>query len=278
MNCVQRGSTKIPVVITIASSDCRGGAGIQADLRTFAVLGVHGTTAITSVSAQEGASPLTIDDVRPTMIQKQIAAVANDMNISAGKTGMLNTEQIIEAVTSEIANHKFPLIVDPVMVTKSGIPILKESAVNAMKRHLLPCATIVTPNKPEAEKLTGMRIETIADAKTCAERIAEMGPKAVVVKGGRLTEEQAVDILYYKQEHRLLTAPWFTTKTVRGSGCTFSAAIVAQLAKGQDIPEAVQTAKEFVTLAIRFGLEIGKEYGPVNQMAYLHRGQSNRSF
>jgi len=265
---------KIPVAITIAGSDSGGGAGIQADLKTFAALGVHGTTAITSVTAQNTYSVVAVEDLKPEIIQEQIRAVADDMGIDAGKTGMLHTEEIIKAVSSEVSNRGFPLTVDPVMVAKSGAPLLKHEAVDALKNHLLPRATVVTPNRFEAERLANMTIKTMDDAKTAARKISRMGPEAVVVKGGHLDQNEAVDVLYYRGEFKVLKAPRLDVKTTHGTGCSFSAAITAELAKGRDVPTAVQAAKGFITSAIRFGLDVGKGYGPVNPMVHLYRESS----
>jgi len=274
---IEKIRRKIPVAITIAGSDSGGGAGIQADLKTFAALGVHGTTAITSITAQNTYSVTAIEDLKPEMIREQIKAVAEDLSIDAGKTGMLHTEEIIKAVSSEISNRKFPLTVDPVMVAKSGAPLLKPEAVDALKDYLLPRATIVTPNRFEAERLANMTIKTIDDAKNAARKISQMGPEAVVVKGGHLDQNEAVDVLYYRSEFKVFQAPRLNVKTTHGTGCSFSAGITAELAKGRDIPTAVQVAKRFITSAIKFGLEVGKGYGPINPMAHLYREASRYS-
>jgi len=266
---------KPPVAITIAGSDSGGGAGIQADLKTFAALGVHGTTAITSVTAQNTYSVVAVQDLEPDMIQKQIRAVAEDLGIDAGKTGMLHTEEIIKVVSSEVARYRFPLTVDPVMVAKSGAPLLKPEAMDAMKNHLLPRATIVTPNRFEAEKLADMKIKTKEHAKIAARKISQMGPDAVVIKGGHINEGgDAVDILFFEGKFKAFRAPRLNVRTTHGTGCSFSAAIAAELAKGEKIPTAVETAKRFVTLAIKFGIDVGKGYGPVNPLVYLYRESS----
>jgi hydroxymethylpyrimidine/phosphomethylpyrimidine kinase len=266
--------SRIPVAITIAGSDSGGGAGIQADLKTFAALGVHGTVAITSVTAQNTQSVLAVHDLKPEIIREQIRAVAEDFGIDAGKTGMLHTEEIINAVASEVEKYGFPLVVDPVMVAKSGAPLLKPEAINALKEHLLPLATIVTPNRFEAERLSGIEIKSLEEAEAAAKKISKMGPKAVVVKGGHLEGTEATDILYYKGKTWKFTSPRLDVKTTHGTGCSFSAAIAAGLAKKMDIPEAVEKAKNFVTLNIKFGLKVGRGYGPVNPMAYLYREAS----
>ena len=265
---------KIPVAITIAGSDSGGGAGIQADLKTFAALGVHGATAITSVTAQNTCSVTAVEDLKTEMIREQIKAVAEDLGIDAGKTGMLHTEEIIKTVSSEVSKYNFPLVVDPVMIAKSGAPLLKPEAMNALESFLLPKATVVTPNRFEAEKLADMEIKDLEDAKIAARKISEMGPKAVVIKGGHLNGEEAVDLLHYNGEFKTFSAPRLNTKTTHGTGCSFSAAIAAELAKKSDIEKAVEKAKKVVTLGIRFGLKVGKGYGPVNPMAYLYRESS----
>ncbi|MEM3700717.1 MAG: bifunctional hydroxymethylpyrimidine kinase/phosphomethylpyrimidine kinase [Candidatus Bathyarchaeia archaeon] len=268
---IRKVQRKIPVAITIAGSDSGGGAGIQADLKTFAALGVHGTTAITSVTAQNTYSVKAVEDLKPEIIREQIRAVAEDFGIDAGKTGMLHTWEIIETVASEVSKYDFPLVVDPVMIAKSGAPLLKPEAINALKNRLLPLATVLTPNKLEAEKLSEIEISNLKKAEIAAKKISEMGPKAVVIKGGHLEGEEVTDILFYEGKIRKFSAPRIDSKTTHGTGCSFSAAIAAGLAKKLDIPTAVENAKKLVTLSIRFGLEIGKGYGPVNPMAHLYR-------
>jgi len=271
---IERVKGKIPVAITIAGSDSGGGAGIQADLKTFAALGVHGTTAITSVTAQNTYSVATVEDLKPETIREQIRVVAEDLGIDAGKTGMLHTKEIIKTVSSEVSKYKFPLVVDPVMIAKSGAPLLKPNAINALEKYLLPIATVVTPNKPEAEKLANMKIKKLNDVETAARKISKMGPKAVVIKGGHLEEKDAVDLLYYKGEVKKFSTPKLDAKTTHGTGCSFSAAIAAGLAKKMNVEAAVENAKKIVTLSIKFGLNIGKGYGPVNPMGHLYRESS----
>ncbi|MGB9672388.1 MAG: bifunctional hydroxymethylpyrimidine kinase/phosphomethylpyrimidine kinase, partial [Candidatus Norongarragalinales archaeon] len=266
--------SRIPVAITIAGSDSCGGAGIQADLKTFAALGVHGTVAITSVTAQNTYSVRAVQNLKREIVCKQIRAVAEDFGIDAGKTGMLHREEIVKAVASEVSRYDFPLVVDPVMVAKAGAPLLKPEAINALKEHLLPLATVVTPNKFEAERLSGVEIKSLKDAEVAAKKVLKMGPKAVVVKGGHLEGVEVTDILYYKGRFWRFTSPRLDAKTTHGTGCSFSAAIAAGLAKKMNVPEAVENAKNFVALSIKFGLKIGKGYGPVNPMAHLYREAS----
>jgi hydroxymethylpyrimidine kinase/phosphomethylpyrimidine kinase len=262
---------RIPVAITIAGSDSGGGAGIQADLKTFAALGVHGTTAITSVTAQNTKVVASIEDLKPKMIREQIRAVAEDFGIDAGKTGMLHTTEIIKAVSSELSKYSFPLVVDPVMVSKGGSLLLKPEAVNALKKCILPIAEVVTPNKFEAEKLASMKIKSLEDAEAAAKRISKLGPKAVAIKGGHLEAQDAIDVLYCERSFKRFRGPRLDARTTHGTGCSFSAAIAAELAKKTEIEEAVKKAKEIVTIGIKFGLAIGKGYCPVNPMASLYR-------
>ena len=277
MFSIEKMKGKVPVAITIAGSDSGGGAGIQADLKIFAALGVHGATAITSVTAQNTCSVRAVEDLKPEMIREQIKAVAEDIGIDAGKTGMLHTEEIIKIVSSEVSKYKFPLVVDPVMIAKSGVPLLKSEAVDALENYLLPEATVMTPNRFEAEKLADMKIENLRDAEIAAEKISEMGPKAVVIKGGHLEGSEAIDLLYYRGEFKTFSAPRLDVKTTHGTGCSFSAAITAELAKKTELAVAVEKAKKIVTLGIKFGIKIGKGYGPVNPMAHLYRESSRYS-
>lgn len=265
---------KIPVAISIAGSDSGGGAGIQADLKAFAALGVHGATAITCVTAQNTYSVTAIECIRPEVVKEQIRQVAEDMGIDAGKTGMLYSEGIIKAVASEVSRYGFPLVVDPVMIAKSGAPLLKPEAVEALKKHLFPVAAVVTPNRFEAEHLTGRKIDNIEDAMKIAEEICKMGPQSIVIKGGHLNTAKAVDVLYYRGDFRIFEAERLNVNTTHGTGCSFSAAIAAFIARGDDIPSAVEKAKAFITHAIKFGLNIGKGVGPVNPMAHLYKEAS----
>ena len=266
---------KIPIAITIAGSDSSGGAGIQADLKTFAALGVHGTTAITCITAQNTYSVTAIECLKPEFVREQIRRVAEDLGIDAGKTGMLYTEEIIKSVADEISRYGFPLVIDPVMTAKSGAPLLKNEAREALKKHLFPLATVVTPNIFEAEELIERKIANIEDVKKAAEEICAMGPKAVLVKGGHLNiMDESIDVLYYKGEYKIFRAQRLKVKTTHGTGCSFSAAIAAFLARGENLPSAIKHAKTFITQAIKFGLNIGKGAGPVNPMATLYREAS----
>jgi len=265
-------NVRIPRALSIAGSDSGGGAGIQADLKTFAALGVHGMTAITSITAQNTLDVIAVQDVEPGVVRAQIEAVADDIGVDAAKTGMLHNSEIIEAVAEEIEKYGFPVVVDPVMIAKSGAALLRPDAKDTLVNRLLPLATVVTPNAMEAEAISGMRVETIEDGKSVAEKIAALGPRAVVVKGGHILQRggKVIDILFHQGEFTLLEAERHETKDAHGTGCSFSSAITAELAKGSSVPEAVGVAKDFVNRAIRFGLRIGGGHGPLNPMANLY--------
>jgi len=262
----------IPCALSIAGSDSGGGAGIQGDLKTFAALRVHGMTAITSITAQNTLMVSAIQDVAPEVIRAQIEAVAEDIGVDAAKTGMLHSLEIIKVVAEEIRKYSFPVVVDPVMIAKSGAYLLMSEAMESLVSEILPLATVVTPNAMEAERISGVKIETIEDGKRAAERIAVLGPRAVVVKGGHIPEASgnAIDILFYEGKFTLLEAERYETSNTHGTGCSFSSAIAAELAKGKGIPEAVAMAKQFVNRAIKFGLDIGHGHGPINHMASLY--------
>lgn len=258
-------------VLSIAGSDPDGGAGIQADLKTFSALGVYGLTVITSVTAQNTMEFKRIHDIPANMIRAQIEALLNDININAAKTGMLHTKEIIEVVAEEIEGQKFPLVVDPVMATKSGAVLIEEDAKSALTRFLFPMAKIVTPNSFEAEIISGMKIKTIDDAKGAAKKIAEYGSKAVLIKGGHaFSDKEALDLLYIDGGFKIFKSERINARTTHGTGCSFSSAIAAELAKGRSIEDAVRNAKDFIKKAIRFGFDIGHGFGPVNPMAHLY--------
>lgn len=263
---------EIPTAITIAGSDSSGGAGIQADLKTFSALGVHGMSAITSVTAQNSQGVTKIQNIDPGVIRAQIRSVSNDIGISAAKTGMLHTRNIVEVVVNELKRLDRPIVVDPVMVTKSGARLIDEIAINVLKNKLLPLATVATPNAEEAATLVGFPITSIEQSKKAAVAIARMGPEAVVVKGGHLRSgRKVVDVLFYRGKHHLFTSPKVDTKNTHGTGCTFASAIAAELAKGVSLIDSVSYAKEFITEAIQNSLSLGKGHGPVNPMARLFR-------
>ncbi len=261
----------VPVAITIAGVDSGGGAGVAADLKAFAAMGVHGTLAVTSVTAQNTLGVTAIHDLPPEMVAEQIRVVAEDLGIDAGKTGMLSNTGIIKAVAREVGKYGFPLVVDPVMIAKSGAPLLREDAVKTLTNDLLPLAKLVTPNKMEAEKLSGISIRSLEDAKKAAKIISEnYGAEAVIVKGGHLSGDESVDVLYYNGGFREFRAKRISDGCTHGTGCAFSAAIAAGLAKRLSLVEAIKEAKKLITMAIDYGLKIGGGHCPVNPMAYIH--------
>ena len=260
----------VPIAITIAGSDSGGGAGIEADLKTFMALGVHGAVAITSVTAQNTYEVTMIHDLPPEMVAEQIRVVYRDTGIDAGKTGMLSNKEIIRAVAETVEELGFPLVVDPVMVAKSGARLLREDAIDALIRELLPRAILVTPNIPEAEILSGMKINGLEDMEEAARTIVEKhGAEAAIVKGGHLGGSESVDVLYYRGKHYYFKTERIETKNTHGTGCSFSAAITALLAKKYRLVEAVGKAKEFITTAIKYSLPIGRGHGPVNPAAWI---------
>jgi hydroxymethylpyrimidine/phosphomethylpyrimidine kinase len=257
----------VKTALTIAGSDSVAGAGIQADLKTFAALGVYGVSAITAVTAQNTGGVADILVVSPEMVRSQIEQVAGDVEIAAVKTGMLATGDIVAAVADALGRLALPhLVVDPVMTAGRGAgrpntgrarTLLAPDAVSIMKSRLLPLAAVVTPNVAEATALTGLDVDSLSAARDAARRISEFGPAAVVVKGGHLTGENAIDLLYHAGTFVELEAPRAAFGDVHGTGCTFASAIAAGLALGDDIPAAVRRAKRYITGAIDRSFEIG---------------------
>lgn len=257
---------KIPVALTIAGSDSGGGAGIQADLKTFAALGVHGTTAITAITAQNTVGVTDILELPTSLIRAQIDAVVGDIGVQAAKTGMLSSSAIIGTVAQAVVECGLDLlVVDPVMVAKGGTKLLRDDAVEALRNLLIPLATVITPNLPEAEVLVGRQIRTMQDRHRAARDLVAMGARVAVVKGGH-ADEDVTDV--YWDGSRLVELPGerIATANTHGSGCAFSAAIAACLAKGDDPLAAVRAAKDFINGAIASSLELGRGHGPVNPM------------
>ena len=264
-------SSPVARALTIAGSDSGGGAGIQADLKAFAALGVHGMSVVTAVTAQNTTGVTAVHAIPPDVVAAQLDAVAGDIGVDAAKTGMLFSADIIAVVAERVKKWKVPLVVDPVMIAKSGAVLLQPEAREALVRLLLPLATVVTPNAHEAAAIIGGPVETLADAERAARRIAELGPDAVVVKGGHLTGDQAVDVLFVGGELHYFRAERVPSMTDHGTGCTFGACIVAGLARGDTLLQAVAQAKRIVTDAVRFGVRVGGGNGPVNPLAGLYR-------
>jgi len=266
----------VKVVLTVAGSDSGGGAGIQADLRTFAAHGVHGTSAITAVTAQNSVAVLDWVALDPRMVVAQMEAVASDMPVAAAKAGMLATAAIVSAVAAALERLRLPLVVvDPVMVAKSGDRLLDRDAETAYRERLLPLATVVTPNLPEAESLLGRPVRTLAEMREAARALRAMGPRAVVVKGGHL-EGDAVDVFWDGERMEDLSAPRIATKNTHGTGCTYSAAIAARLALGDSLLDAVRGAKAYLTEAIRRSYSVGRGHGPVDHLHPLTGGSVRR--
>lgn len=257
----------LPRCLTIAGSDSGGGAGIQADLKTFAALGVYGMSALTAVTAQNTIGVQGVIELPAAFVGQQIDSVVSDIGVDAVKTGMLANAEIIAVVAEKARVYRWPaLVIDPVMVAKSGDPLLHPAAQTALIELLLPLATIVTPNLPEARALTGMAIETVAEMEQAAQAIYRMGPRWVLVKGGHL-QGDSIDVLYDGVQYRYFTSPRIETCHTHGTGCTFASAIAAGLAKGLAVPDAVQAAKEYITLALRHAPGLGHGHGPVHHFA-----------
>jgi hydroxymethylpyrimidine/phosphomethylpyrimidine kinase len=246
-------------VLSVAGSDSGGGAGIQADLKTFAAHGVFGTSAITAVTAQNTVGVTAWQAVSSDLVTAQIEAVVSDIGCDALKTGMLCNAAIVEAVAAAIVSMDLPnVVVDPVMIAKSGDALLEPEAIAALKAELLPRATVVTPNIPEAEALVGFRIVGPDDAREAAVRILELGPAAVVVKGGHLPGVEVVDLLYDGEQFHEFSGTRLTTRIGHGTGCTFASALAANLALGHGLPDAVERSKTFVVEALRRGPALGR--------------------
>ncbi len=261
----------VPVALTIAGSDSGGGAGIQADLRTFSFHEVHGTSALTCVTAQNTVGVMRVDALPPEAVIAQIEAVTSDIGVQAAKTGMLLNQAIIEAVAEHLQAQPIPqLVVDPVMVSRTGDTLIAEAAIASLTKKLLPLAAILTPNRYEAQILAGMEITTLADMQTAAKRIQALGPKAVIIKGGGFKGElRGVDVWYDGEQMEVLRVEPVDTDNTHGTGCTLSSAIAANLAKGIEPRAAVQQAKSYVTKALQHSLSIGKGQGPVGHFYRL---------
>ena len=255
---------KIRTALTIAGSDSGAGAGIQADLKTFAALGVYGTSAITAITAQNTVGVAQVQALQPKLVAAQIDAVISDIGAHALKTGMLADAAIIHTVAGKIREHRLKnLVVDPVMVATSGDLLIEKNAVAALRAVLIPLAAVVTPNIPAAEELSGLKLGTAKDIEDAARRIVAMGAGSVVIKGGH-RRGPALDLFFDGKTFRALGTPRIRTRNTHGTGCTFSAAIAAYLAKGETLESAVALAKRYITAAIRAGFAIGAGHSPVH--------------
>ena len=250
--------------LTIAGSDSGGGAGIQADLKTFAAHRVYGTSAVTAVTAQNTLGVTMWQAMPADLVTAQIEAVAGDIGADAVKVGMLANAAIVEAVAAAILDLDLPLVVvDPVMVAKGGDRLLEEDAVAALRAELLPRAHLVTPNVPEAEVLAGMTIRTLADMRTAATRILALGPRVVLVKGGHLDGPESVDVACTARDSFEVRMARIDTRNTHGTGCTLSSAIAANLANGLDDRSAIVQAREYLDGALRHAPDIGRGHGPL---------------
>jgi hydroxymethylpyrimidine/phosphomethylpyrimidine kinase len=256
--------------MSIAGSDSSGGAGIQADLKTFAAFGVYGTSVITAITAQNTQGVTGMLEIPKDLVRAQIDAVISDIGANAVKTGMLPSVELITLVADTIKSLDLQnIVVDPVMVAKGGDRLLKEDAIETLRTKLLPLATIITPNIPEAETLTGIEISNLEDSSNAAKMIVNMGAASVIVKGGHLVDNEAIDLFYAGKNFRKFRSPRIETKNTHGTGCTFSSAIAAGLARGLKLTDAIGGAKEYVTEAIRTNLNIGHGHGPLNHFYRL---------
>lgn len=254
---------KIPT-LTIAGSDSSGGAGIQADLKTFSAIGTYGMSVITAITAQNTQGVFAVEDLSVDIIKKQMEAVFDDITPKAVKIGMVSNPEIIKEIVETLKkyNPKY-LVVDPVMISKSGFSLLKPEAKENLIKYLIPMAYLLTPNTPEAEEITGMKVESLEDMKTVGKKLLELGPKYVLMKGGHL-EGDAVDVLIGENTFEVFSVERLARKNTHGTGCTISSAITAHLALGYEVEEAVKLSKHYITEAIRNSFDIGKGVGPVN--------------
>lgn len=265
---VKRG--ELPQILTIAGSDSGGGAGIQADIKAIQANGAFALSVVTAVTAQNTREVTTAFDLPLRVIEAQIEAVFDDFTVSSVKTGMLSSKGIVKRVSLLLKQLAVKnLVVDPVMISKSGYPLLKPDAVAQVKSELLPLALLATPNVHEAELLSEMKIRKLSEAEEAARRIFTLGCGAVLIKGGHLLEERGSDLLFDGKEITLFKEEFIETPHTHGTGCTYSAAIAAQLGHGKPLKEAVRSAKRYVTEAIRHALPIGHGHGPTDHFYFL---------
>jgi hydroxymethylpyrimidine/phosphomethylpyrimidine kinase len=256
-------------VLTIAGSDSGGGAGIQADLKTYAAIGCYGMSVITALTAQNTRGVTAIYALPPSFAVEQMQAVFTDIGADAVKIGMLYSAELIEVITEELNKHRVRnIVLDPVMVAQSGDKLLQDDAIQAIKDHLMPVADVVTPNLPEAETLLSQKIETIEDMQRAARSLAQYGGRSILIKGGHLDESKCTDLLYLTEEDRfvMLEAERIETRNNHGTGCTLSSAIAAYMSRGNGIEDAVRKAKAYIQQAIQRGAQykIGEGHGPVH--------------
>lgn len=265
-------SNTLKQALTIAGSDSGGGAGIQADLKAMSANGVFAMSVITAVTAQNTEEVTDVFELPPAIIASQLDAIFDDFDVAAVKTGMLSSSAIVDIVVCMLTPQKIAnLVVDPVMISKSGHALLQPDAVEAVKVKLLPLALIVTPNVHEAQQLSGIEIRSLADARRAAKVIHQFGSKHVLIKGGHLLNKRATDLLYDGRFFNVLEGEFIETCHTHGTGCTFASALAAHLARGRSVLESAQAAKSYVTEAIRHGLAIGHGHGPTDHFYFLER-------
>lgn len=261
-------------ILTIAGSDCSGGAGIQADLKAITALGAYGATVVTAITAQNTRGVDEIEGVDPALVRAQLDAIFNDLDVAAVKSGMLFSEKIVRTVAAGLRHHAPPVFVcDPVLKSATGYPLTAAECRDVLREELMPLATLVTPNVPEAEALTGFEIRNLDQAARAAKALIESGVKAVLVKGGHLEAAPATDLLVTADGAREFAGSWVDSPNTHGTGCTYSSAIATYLAAGLELSEAIARAKRFVEAAIRGGLVIGRGPGPVNPFSERHPGE-----
>jgi len=258
--------------LTVAGSDSGGGAGIQADLKTFAALQVYGMTAITAVTAQNTSRVKGVHSLPADFVAEQMEAVIEDIGVDALKTGMLANTAIVKAVAASVKKHKLSsLVVDPVMVAQSGDVLLEKEAINALREELFPLAAVIAPNLDEASILVEEPVKTVADMEEAAKKLYALGPDYVLVKGGHLEGDTVTDILYDGTDYKYYSSTRLPVKNTHGSGCTYAAAITAMLAREFPVPEAVEEARAYLLEALEYGLEIGKGSGPLHHMVRCYK-------
>ena len=252
------------IALTMAGSDSGGGAGIQADLKTFQAFSVFGVSVITSITSQNTLGVRSVQDINANIVGDQIDMIMEDMGCNAAKTGMVSSREIIEIIANRVKKHSIDkLVIDPVMVSKSGDRLLKKEAENTLIKKLLPLSYLLTPNVHEAEIISGLKISGIEDARKAAENIANLGVNNILMKGGHLKEDKAIDILYSDKKYTIFESERIASQNTHGTGCTLSSAITAALAQGNNLLNAVKIAKEYVTRAIENAPKIGKGFGPL---------------
>lgn len=259
------------VALTIAGSDPSGGAGLQADLKTFHQHGVYGTSVVTLLTVQNTTGVRRVEVMPADLVAEQLAAVLEDVPPAAAKTGALGNRAVIDAVADVLEGIDFPLVVDPVMVSEHGAPLLSPGASEVLRKRLIPRATLVTPNAHEAQWLCGVEVNDRRSAAEAARRLAQLGPRAVLVKGGHVPGEEAIDVLLIDGDLHELRAPRVDTRHTHGTGCTYAAAIVSHLARGEPLVRAVAQSKRWLTDALRHPPQVGGGVGPVDHFTSVRR-------